>query len=399
MFQRKEFSLLKQRVGEPRRFMQVIMGPRQIGKTTLVRQLAKSLDMPVHYVSADGVGAANHVWVEQQWETARFLLRSARVPVGLLIIDEIQKIDNWAEVVKSQWDKDTFDERPLKVILLGSARLLLQRGLSESLAGRFEIIPLTHWTLSEMETAFGLTTDQYVWFGGYPGAAPLIQDESRWRDYILNALIETTLSKDILMLTRVDKPALLRQLFELGCSYSGQILSYTKLLGQLQDAGNTTTLTHYMQLLDSAGLLTGLDKFTIDKARQRGSIPKWQVQNSALFSALSPMPFEQVRANPAEWGRWVETAVGVHLCRSARLGEIDLFYWREGNDEVDFVIRRGYQVAGLEIKSGRSQRAPGMAAFQRKVNPATVLLVGNSGIPWETFLRTEVKNLFDQNAA
>ena len=399
MFQRKEFSLLEQRIKEPQRFIQVIMGPRQVGKTTLVSQLAKSLDIPVHYVSADGVGAANSVWVEQQWETARFLLRNTGAPAGLLIIDEIQKIDNWAEVVKSQWDKDTFDERPLKVILLGSARLLLQRGLSESLAGRFEVIPLTHWTLSEMETAFGLTTDQYVWFGGYPGAAPLIHDESRWRDYILNALIETTLSKDILMLTRVDKPALLRQLFELGCSYSGQILSYTKLLGQLQDAGNTTTLTHYTQLLDSAGLLSSLEKYTVDRARPRGSIPKWQVQNSALFSAFSPMSFKQVRANPAEWGRWVETAVGTYLCRAARLGEVDLFYWREGNDEVDFVIRRGHQLAGLEIKSGRSQSAPGMTAFRRKVNTAKLLLVGNSGIPWEAFLRAEVRNLFDQSAS
>ncbi|QJW91035.1 ATP-binding protein [Spirosoma taeanense] len=395
MFERKELSQLRNRIAEPRRFIQVIMGPRQIGKTTLVRQLAKLLTMPVHYVSADGIGAANSVWVEQQWETARFLLRNTGGSEGVLIIDEIQKIDDWAEVVKAQWDKDTFDERPLKLILLGSARLLLQRGLSESLAGRFETIQLTHWTLHEMETAFGLTPDQYVWFGGYPGAASLINDESRWREYVLNALIETTLSKDILMLTRVDKPALLRQLFELGCSYSGQILSYTKLLGQLQDAGNTTTLTHYTQLLDSAGLLSGLDKYTIDKARQRGSIPKWQVQNSALFSSFAPVTFEQVRSTPAEWGRWVETAVGAHLCRAARLGEVDLFYWRDGNDEVDFVIRRGRQIAGFEIKSGRSQKAPGMAAFQRKTNADKVLLVGNSGIPWEEFLRTDVKLLFD----
>jgi predicted AAA+ superfamily ATPase len=395
MFERKELSILTQRVKEPRRFMQVLMGPRQIGKTTLVRQLSRLLTIPIHYASADGIGAANQVWVEQQWEAARFSLRNDGASEGLLIIDEIQKIDNWAEIVKAQWDKDTFDERPLKVILLGSARLLLQRGLSESLAGRFEVIQLTHWTLTEMETAFGLTPDQYVWFGGYPGAAPLIEDENRWRDYVLNSLVETTLSKDILMLTRVDKPALLRQLFELGCNYSGQILSYTKLLGQLQDAGNTTTLTHYMHLLDSAGLLSGLEKYTIDKARQRGSIPKWQVQNSALFSAFSSMPFEKVRANPAEWGRWVETAVGTHLCRAARLGEVDLFYWRDGNDEVDFVIRRGRQIAGLEIKSGRSQGAPGMAAFQRKINPTKVLLVGNSGIPWESFLRTDVKQLFE----
>jgi uncharacterized protein len=394
MFSRNELSVLANRLAEPRRFIQVIMGPRQVGKTTLVSQLVGQITIPTHYVSADNAGAANSAWVEQQWETARFQLKTNGANDGLLVIDEIQKITNWAEIVKAQWDKDSFAGLSLKVVLLGSSRLLLQQGLTESLAGRFETIQLTHWTLPEMETAFGFTPDQYVWFGGYPGAATLINDETRWRDYILNALIETTVSKDILMLTRVDKPALLRQLFELGCSYSGQILSYTKLLGQLQDAGNTVTLTHYAQLLDSAGLLTSLDKYAPDKARQRSSIPKWQVQNSALFSALAPASFAQTRANPVEWGRWVETAIGVHLCRSARLGETDLFYWRDGNDEVDFVIRRGRQVIGLEVKSGRTQTAPGMAAFQRKANPSKVLLVGNSGIQWDDFLRADVLDLF-----
>ncbi len=394
MFSRKELPVLLNRLAEPRRFIQVVMGPRQIGKTTLVGQLVKQITLPTHYVSADGVGAANRAWVGQQWETARFLLQSTGATDGLLVIDEIQKIQNWAEVVKAEWDKDTFAGLSLKVILLGSSRLLLQQGLTESLAGRFEITQLTHWTLPEMETAFGFSPDQYVWFGGYPGAAALINDEARWHDYILNALIETTVSKDILMLTRVDKPALLRQLFELGCSYSGQILSYTKLLGQLQDAGNTSTLTHYAQLLDSAGLLTSLNKYAVDKARQRGSIPKWQVQNSALFSVFASVSFAQTRANPVEWGRWVETAISVHLCRSARLGEIDLFYWRDGNDEVDFVVRRGRQVIGLEIKSGRTQAAPGMAAFQRKASPDKVLLIGNSGILWQDFLRAEVPDLF-----
>lgn len=394
MFTRKELTTLSARISEPRRFMQVLMGPRQVGKTTLVRQLLEQVTIPATYISADNVGAANTVWIEQQWEAARFQFRTSGASESLLVIDEIQKIDNWAETVKAQWDKDTFNDLPLKVILLGSARLLLQRGLTESLAGRFELIQLTHWTLSEMETAFGFSPDEYVWFGGYPGAASLITDEPRWRDYILNGLVETTVSKDILMLTRVDKPALLRRLFELGCSYSGQILSYTKLLGQLQDAGNTTTLSHYAQLLDSAGLLSNLDKYAIDKARQRGSIPKWQVQNNALFSVFSPQSFSQTRSNPAEWGRWVETAIGTHLNRASKLGQIELFYWRDGNDEVDFVVRRNQAVIGLEVKSGRTQSAPGMAAFQQKANPDKVLLVGNSGIPWVDFLRADVTALF-----
>ena len=394
MFTKPELITLQKRTAEPRRFIQVIMGPRQVGKTTLVRQLLNNLAIPYHFAAADAVASANNAWIEQQWEAARFRMRSNGATEGLLVIDEIQKIDNWADVIKAQWDKDTFDDLSLKVILLGSARLLLQRGLSESLAGRFELIQLTHWTLAEMETAFGFSPEQYVWYGGYPGAAALISDEVRWRDYILNSLVETTLSKDILMLTRVDKPALLRQLFELGCSYSGQILSYTKLLGQLQDAGNTTTLAHYVQLLDSAGLLSRLEKYAPDKSRQRMSIPKWQVQNSALFSTLSGSTFRQVCTNPVAWGQSVETAIGVHLMRSARLGEIDLFYWREGNDEVDFVIRRGSIVIGLEVKSGRTQRAAGMAAFQRTIRPDKILLVGNSGIPWIDFLRADVKTLF-----
>lgn len=394
MFERSELRRLKARMSEPRRFMQVVVGPRQVGKTTLVRQLVSQLNFPTVYVSADAVGAANAVWIAQQWEAARFQLRATGATDLLLVIDEIQKIDNWAEVVKAQWDQDTFNDIPLKVILLGSARLLIQRGLTESLAGRFELMPLTHWNLVEMETAFGVTPDEFVWYGGYPGAASLIHEPDRWRDYILNSLIETTVSKDILMMTRVDKPALLRQLFELGCSYSGQILSYTKLLGQLQDAGNTTTLSHYVQLLDSAGLLSSLDKYTADKARQRSSIPKWQVQNSALFSVFSPYPFDQVRATPAEWGRWVETAIGVHLSQAAHLDQLKLFYWREGNDEVDFVIQKGKQVIGLEVKSGRKQRAAGMGSFQQKASPSSVLLVGQSGIPWVDFLRADPTLLF-----
>ncbi|GAA4402654.1 ATP-binding protein [Nibrella viscosa] len=394
MFERNEIDLLNERLREPRRFIQVLMGPRQVGKTTLVRQLIRKLDFPCQYVSADAVGAANVAWIAQQWETARFLLKTSAATEALLIIDEIQKIDNWAEQVKAQWDQDSFSQTPLKIILLGSARLLIQRGLSESLAGRFETISLTHWTLDEMEQAFDFSTDQFVYYGGYPGAAPLIGQPDRWRDYVLNSLVETTVSRDILMMTRVDKPALLRQLFELGGSYSGQILSYTKLLGQLQDAGNTTTLSHYTQLLDSAGLLSSLDKYAMDKARQRGSIPKWQVQNSALFSVFSPYSFEQVRANPVEWGRWVETAVGVHLNRSVRLGKLTLFYWREGPNEVDFVLKSGKQVVGLEVKSGRFRQAAGMVAFQTKFKPHKVVLIGQTGIPWPDFLRADPAILF-----
>ena len=254
---------------------------------------------------------------------------------------------------------------------------------------------MTHWSFSEMQEAFDISVEQFVYFGGYPGAASLIEDEERWREYVLHSLIETTLSKDILMMSRVDKPALLRRLFELGCGYSGQILSMTKLLGQLQDAGNTTTLSHYLELLDSAGLLVGLEKYAPDVARQRMSIPKWQVQNAAFSSVYNAFGFQEALKNPNIWGRCVETAIGVHLIRSQRLQRTKVFYWREGNDEIDFVIQKSNKVIGLEVKSGRTQSAKGMIAFEKKIKHDKVLLVGNSGIPWQDFLKTEVNLLFE----
>lgn len=392
--QKAEYHIIKNRIEEKRRFIQVIMGPRQIGKTTTVRQTIKELNMPFHFVAADGVANSNFAWIEQQWETARIIMNNQNANECLLVIDEIQKIDNWAEIVKAEWDKDTFNETNIKVILLGSARLLIQQGLSESLAGRFEIIQMTHWSFSEMQEAFDFTADEYVWFGGYPGAADLIRNEERWKDYILNSIMETTISKDILMLTRIDKPAILRRLFELGANYSGQIVSITKILGELQDVGNTTTLSHYVELLDSAGLLSGLERYSPELLRKRASIPKWQVHNAAFSSALSNMEFKETRNKPEIWGRYVETAVGTHLSRAARLNEIKLYYWREGNHEMDFVIERQDKVIGIEVKGGRSQTAKGLQKFKDTIKPHKLLLVGNSGIPWQEFLKMDVKSIF-----
>ena len=246
-FRRHHLAFLSKRVKEERQFIQVLFGPRQVGKTTLVTQLLAQTKIPSLFLSADGVGAPNFSWIRQQWDLVRLEVQTKKLKQFIFVIDEIQKIDNWSEVVKQMWDQDTREGRPIKLILLGSSRLLLQDGLTESLAGRFETIYVEHWSYSEMAEAFGWDINQYIWFGGYPGANSLVRDEQRWKQYIADALIETSISKDILMLTRVDKPALMRRLFELGCDYSGQILSYTKMLGQLLDAGNTTTLAHYLQ--------------------------------------------------------------------------------------------------------------------------------------------------------
>jgi len=309
----------------------------------------------------------------------------------VLALDEIQKIPAWSETVKRLWDEDTAARVPLRVVILGSAPLLVQRGLSESLAGRFEMLPVPHWSFDEMRRAFGFTLEQYLFFGGYPGAAPLVGDPSRWARYLRDSLVETTISRDVLLLSRVDKPALLRQLFELGCRYSGQVLSYTKMLGQLQDAGNATTLAHYLELLAGAGMLSGLQRFVGSAARQRGSIPKLQVLNTALMSAMSGLSPGEARRDHEWWGRLVESAVGAHLANAQVEGDCILYYWREQNREVDFVVKAGRRVLAIEVKSGRRREAlTGMAAFHSRYPRSRVLLVGGDGIALEQFLSKPV---------
>jgi uncharacterized protein len=342
VYKRPTYQVLLKRLKEPRRFMQVLAGPRQVGKTTLVQQVLEGLPCPSHYASADEPITKDRAWVEQQWDTARrFVGGPGRAPAAVLVLDEVQKIPGWSEIVKFLWDQDSGSRLPLRVVLLGSAPLLVQRGLSESLAGRFEVIPVAHWSLAEMRAAFGWSLEQYVYHGGYPGSAPLVSDPQRWRQYVLHALVETTISKDILEMRRVDNPALLRRLFELGCQYSGQILSLTKMLGQLQDRGNTSTLAHYMDMLRGCGLLEGLQKYAGQKVRQRASSPKLQVHNNALLAALQNVEFEDARQDPEYWGRLVESSIGAHLVNQARASAVDVFYWRDVNEEVDFVLAKG----------------------------------------------------------
>lgn len=388
-FLRPQSAVLAARLAERRRFIQVVAGPRQVGKSTLVQQVTDASALPVRQASADEPTLRGADWIAQQWEAARLSIADAKGAV--LVLDEIQKIPGWSETVKRLWDEDTRAKRPLKVVLLGSAPLLMQRGLAESLAGRFEILHLPHWSLTEMQKAFEFTPEQYLYFGGYPGAAALAGDHARWRRYLLDALVETTIARDVLLLTRVDKPALLRRLFELGCRYSGQVLSYTKMLGQLQDAGNTTTLAHYLELLAGAGMLTGLSKYAGKALRSRGSSPKLQVFNTALVTAQSGLTPAEARADHEFWGRLTESAVGAHLANAAACGLCELLYWREGNREVDFVLRSGRVVVGLEVKSGRAPLAhSGLAAFSEAFKPKRTLLVGGDGIPVEEFLSRAV---------
>jgi len=379
--------VLANRLTEPRRFIQVVAGPRQVGKTTLVQQVTEGSGLPVRYASADEPTLRGPMWIGQQWELARAADRDADQHGAVLVLDEVQKIPNWSESIKRLWDEDTRARRTLKVVLLGSAPLLMQQGLTESLAGRFEVLHLPHWSFAEMQAAFGWSLGQFLFYGGYPGAAPLIEDEQRWVNYIRDSLIETTISRDVLLLSRVDKPVLLRRLFQLGCSYSGQVLSYTKMIGQLQDAGNTTTLAHYLELLAGAGMLTGISKFAGQRVRQRASSPKLQVFNTALMTAQAGITFEEARADHQFWGRLTESAVGAHLANAAAAGGCEVYYWRDRNREVDFVVRLGRTLTAIEVKSGRTRDTqPGLAAFCDAFRSARMLLVGGDGLALGDFL-------------
>lgn len=391
MYKRPIIKALTGRLSEPRRFIQVLSGPRQTGKTTLVRQTLEGISIPGHYATADEPALKDRVWIEQQWTAARHLVGGARIQAGVLVLDEIQKIPLWSETVKRLWDEDTASRMPLHVVILGSAPLLVQGGLTESLAGRFEIIPVTHWSYREMKQAFGWSVEQFVYYGAYPGAAPLIGDGERWRRYVLDSLVETTISRDVLLMQRVHKPALLRRLFEVGCLYSGRVLSYTKLLGQLQDAGNTTTLAHYLELLHGAGLLVGLGKYAGQSVRRRGSSPKFQVLNNALISAQAGLSFQQARQRSDHWGRLVESAVGATLVNACRGADLNVHYWAAANREVDFVLERAGELVAIEVKSGRrTGKLPGLAEFARQFNVKAKLLVGTGGVGLEEFLSSDV---------
>jgi predicted AAA+ superfamily ATPase len=397
MFKRPIHNILINRISEPRRFIQVLAGPRQTGKTTLARQTMEALDLPSHYASADEPALKDSIWIEQQWEAARVKVRSdGKTKKALFVLDEVQKITGWSETVKRLWDEDSAKALPLSVIVLGSSPLLVQRGLTESLAGRFELIPVTHWSFEEMQNAFDWDIDQYVFYGGYPGASDLIKDHERWSHYIIDSLIETTISRDIVLMTRVDKPLLLRRLFELGCIYSGQILSYQKMLGQLQDAGNTTTLAHYLNLLEGAGLLMGLPKYAGQQVRQRASSPKLQVLNTAVMTAPSHLTLAEARHDSEYWGRLVESAAGATLANGIKGKNIELFYWASRNREVDFLLRRTRDLVVIEVKSGRRKSSmPGIEAFSREFKVKRKLLVGTQGILLEEFLLIPAEQWLD----
>ena len=394
MIQRSYYKTLSERIEEPRKFIQVLYGPRQVGKTTLVSQYLKQTDIPYVFETADDIVGADSTWLRQVWSRTRQLAKQAGRDF-LLVVDEVQKVSNWIEVVKKEWDTDTFNETDIKVVLLGSSSLLIQQGLTESLAGRYEATYIPHWSFAEMNEAFGMSVEDYVWFGGYPGSASIMGDEQRWKRYVRDSLIETSISKDVLMLTRIDKPILLKRLFEIGCLYSAQILSLTKVQGELMEKGNITTLGNYLGLLDSAGLLCGLEKYAGDIIRKRASKPKFQVYNNALMSAQDVLGLNEVRRDGKAWGRYFESAVGTHLLNASKTSDFNLYYWNDNSQEVDYVLERGGRTVAIEVKSGKDSTNVGMSIFDKMYHPVRLYTIGTDGMPIEEFLRIDPIELFN----
>ena len=382
MFERKIVGEILRLASIAPRRLQIVIGPRQVGKTTAARQAAARSECPCHYASADEALPPGPEWIEAQWNAALRLAAHCETPAWL-ILDEIQKVRGWSEEVKRLWDADTTEK--IQPLLLGSSALLLQKGLSESLAGRFFLHRCSHWSWPEMRAAFGWDLEKWLVFGGYPGAANYIGDPELWMRYISDSLIDTTLSRDILQLETVGKPALLRHLFGLAAHYPSQVLSFNKMLGQLVDAGNTTTLSHYLQMLGQAFLITGLSAYSGGEVRRRASSPKLIVQNNALVTASNPRAFAMKNTDAAWRGRLVENAVGAALLQEYTSSTTSLYYWRDGMLEADFVLTDGPQLFGIEVKSGRPDKISGLAAFKKKYPKANPLIIGSSGIPLETF--------------
>ena len=394
MFVRQQYSILKERLEEPRKFIQVVSGPRQVGKSTLVTQVMNDVTVPYDMENADGIDATDGAWIGRVWQSVRMTMQLRQEPEHILVIDEVQKLNNWSEIVKREWDYDTLHGINIKVILLGSSRLLIRKGLTESLAGRYELIRIGHWSFAEMNTAFGYSLEQYIYYGGYPGPASMINDERRWKRYIKDSLVAPAIKKDVIMTSNIYKPALMKQVFELGCAYSSELLSLSKMVGQLQDAGNVTTIANYIDILRQCELLCGLQKYSVDNARKYNSVPKFQVFNNALLTAYKGRSFEKDCTDTKVWGRWVESAVGAHLISRADELGYSVYYWRERNDEVDFVVTCQDKCYAIEVKSGRRSMNSGLPAFNVKFSPTSAFVVGTQGVSLYDFLTSDLENLF-----
>lgn len=387
-FRRPVVSTLVSRMNETRRYIQMLIGPRQTGKSTAIRQALEQVDLPRHIALAS-IDSSSRDWLRAQWVQARNLV-TPDSPSALLVIDEVQLVDQWSAAVKELWDEDAWSGIDLRVMLSGSSSPLMQKGLTEGLTGRFEVIRSTHWSFAECREAFGYTLDEFLCFGGYPGSAPLRQDQQRWLAYMNDSVIDPSIAKDVIALDAVRKPALMRKLFQIGAPYSEQELSYRKILGQMDDAGNTTTIAHYLDLLGSAGLLRGLQKYDPKLIREKASSPRLMVYDTSLMTATYGPYRDFLLTDPERKGHLVESAVGAYLLAQANERRFDVHWWREGTSEVDFVISQAGESVAVEVKSGRVKSLKGLAAFVNRFPEARTLVVGSAECPLERFLSGEV---------
>ena len=396
MYNRAQLSVLKSRMAEPRRTIHVVMGPRQVGKSTMIDQFVEKATVPYSLFSADGVGKTNTAWISEKWHEVRTRMMLYNETEHILIIDEIQKIVGWSEIVKKEWDQDTREKRNLKVILLGSSRLLIQKGLEESLEGRYEALKMGYWEWEEMRDAFGFTMEQFIYFGGFPGLAPYINDEDRWRKMMEDSIISPILNHDILDNEEIRNPPLLRQVFELGSIYSAQEISLTKMQGVV-NSGTVPTISSYLRILDETMLIKPLQKYDNSVIKTKNSIPKLQAYNNAFRNSYCQHTFEEALMNKTEWGRQVESAVGAYLAGRAILDGFELLFWRdEKKNECDYVLKKGERLIAIEVKSGHVDNIDGYHAFMKKFekNIVNSFIVGPEGLPLEDFFRLNIPSLF-----
>lgn len=396
MYQRRHLDILKSRMAEPRRRMQIVMGPRQVGKSTLVGQFTEGISVPFDFFAADGVNRFDSSWIPNKWQQVRMRMDIHSEQEHILIIDEVQKIRGWSEQVKKEWDEDSRNHRNLKVILLGSPRLLLQKGLEESLEGRFETIKMGYWDWQEMHEAFGFSMDEYVYFGGFPGLAPDIQDEDRWRNLMEDSIISPILIRDILEIEEIRNPALLRQVFELACIESAKELSLTKMQGTM-NSGTVPTIKNYLDILNKSMIVQPLQNYSPSRVKEKQSVPKMQVFNNAFRNRFGTFSFDEARVDPAEWGRLVESAVGAHLANRAMTDDYELFYWRnERRQECDYVLRKGQALVAIEVKSGSVDKTVGFEKFKEQFadNVTAAFIVGPHALPLDDFFIMDLKSLF-----
>lgn len=392
-YQRSIVQKLTEFLHKPLPVFQVLVGPRQVGKTTASKQVIQNLKFPSIYATADQILPPGPEWIEGQWNLAQLKFAESQEPV-LLVLDEVQKVDRWSEVIKRLWDEEK-SKGNIRLLILGSSALLLQKGLSESLSGRFFLHKMPHWCFAECNKAFGWDLNQWIYFGGYPGAAIFTSEESDWKKYVSESLIETVMAKDVFQMLAIVKPTLMRHLFGLAATHPAQILSYNKMLGQLQDAGNSTTLAHYLKVLEGAFLVSGLELFSKGQIKKRGSSPKLILWNNALINSLSLKSFKKSLEDQNWWGRLIENAVGAHLLNYLSTSEWSISYWRDGDIEVDFVLSHGEKIIALEVKSGSTIRKTGLEFFKKKYPSAKILLIGQGGLPLEEFFSTPPDRIFE----